>query len=88
MCIDGSRPSHIRILGERLHDLTDSMENLPHVVIIEAQWFNGADIAWPKELVHMTEPPQDGPSPVEVQDVLEQMQLLEDQWHQEDAENS
>ena len=57
------------------------MENLPHAVIVEAQWFNGAGIAWPKELVHVTEPPQDGPSPEEVQDVLEQMQLLEDQWH-------
>ena len=85
--MDGSRPSHIPILGERLHDLLDLMENLPHVVIIKAQWFNGAHIAWPKELIHLTEPPQDGPSPEENQDILEQMQLLEDQWHQEDAMN-
>ena len=64
------------------------MENLPHKVITEAQWFNGADTDWPKELVHMTEPPQDGPSPEDVQDILEQIQLLEDPWHQEDATNS
>ena len=54
-------------------------------MIIETQWLNGADMAWPKELVRVTEPPQDGPTPEEVQDTLEQMQLLEDQWHQEDA---
>ena len=85
--IDGSCPSHIPILGERLHDPIDSMENLPHAVIIEVQWFNGANIAWPEDLVHVTEPPQDGSSPEEVWDVLEQMQLLEDQWHQKDAKN-
>ena len=85
---DGSHPSHIPKLGERLHGLIDLMENLPHLVIIEAQWFNGADIAWPKELVRMTEPPKDGPFPEEVQDILEQTQLLEDQWHQEDAMNN
>ena len=86
--MDGSHSSHIRVLWERLHDPINSMENPPHAVIIEAQWFNGANTAWPKELIHATEPPQDGPSPEEVQDILEQMQLLEDQWHREDAKNS
>ena len=87
LCIDGSCPSHIPTLGARLHDLINSKENLPHTVIIKAQRLNGADITWPKELIHVTESPQDGPSPEEVQDVPEQMQFLEDQWYHEDSKN-
>ena len=85
--LDGSHPSHIFMLGEMLHDPINSMENLPHLAIIKAQWFNRANLDWPKEIIRMTELPQNGPSPEETQDILEQMQLLKDQWHQENATN-
>lgn len=34
----------------------------------------------------MTESPQDGVRAAQVQDALEQMQIIEEQWHEEDEE--
>ena len=55
--LEGSRPSHILTLGELLQGLVDSMEALPHLIPIEAHWFNGANLQWPGDLTRMNEPP-------------------------------
>ena len=82
---DGSRSSSIHASGEGLQELVVSMNALPHLIPIEAHWFNGADLQWPEELIHMTEPPQDGPPTEQVQNTLEEMQRMEEHWRQQDA---
>ena len=83
--MDGSRSSHIHASREGLQELVVSMNALPHLIPIEAHWFNGADLQWPEELIHMNEPPQDGLPTEQVQDTLEEMQRMEEHWHQQDA---
>ena len=85
--MDGSHPSSIHALGELLQELVVSMDALPHLIPIEVHWFNRADLQWPEDLIHMTEPPQDGPPTEQVQDTLEEMQRMEEHWRQQDATN-
>ena len=70
---------------ENLEVLLGSMRRVQHQLPIESHWFNMANPEWPEVPFNWMVPQSDDIPIEQVRDTLEQMQLVEEQWRQEDA---